>query len=159
MFLTIIFVGITVSKNSNLIISIKFFQLYIYLSKAMKGRVCIKILRCECVQSANTEKDISRSFSTSMWSQQVEINMTMMMIITSYMLWRSFGASSTSLHFFPIKKSKLNLSQMLDQTHVYLKRLADAKMSRLKSIFLTFDEMFGQMFVFRCLFGCLFKDL
>ena len=42
---------------------------------------------------------------------------------------------------------------MLDQTHVYLERLADAKMSRLKSIFLTF-EMFGQMFVLGCLIKC-----
>ena len=36
----------------------------------------------------------------------------------------------------------------LDQTHVYLKRLADAKMSRLKSIFLIFD-IFDQLFVLR----------
>ena len=67
------------------------------------------------MQSVNTEKDISRNFSTSMWSQQV----TMMMNVTSYMLWRSFGASSTSLPFFPIKKSKRNLSQMFDKTCLF----------------------------------------
>ena len=63
----------------------------------------------------------------------------------------------------------------LDQTHVYLKRLADAKMSRLKSIFLIFDifdqlfvlrfwsnicfELFDQMLVSRCLVKCFLRRL
>ena len=63
----------------------------------------------------------------------------------------------------------------LDQTHVYLKRLADTKMSRLKSTLLIFDifdqlsvwdvwsnicfELFDQMLVSRCLVKCFLRRL